>query len=70
MVQSKKQTTSKPKFAEVVISDNEAREMREAVTSRSRRNPYLKLSYPNGVTLILPADISIDQLRAYISITV
>ncbi len=47
MVQSKKQTTSKPKFAEVVISDNEAREMREG-----------------------GGDISIDQLRAYISITV
>lgn len=70
MVQSKKQTTSKPKFAEVVVGDNEAREVRETVTSRSRRNPYLKLSYPNGVSLILPADISIDQLRAYISITV
>ncbi len=69
MVQSKKQTTSKPKFAEVVISDNEAREMRESANSRSHRNPYLKLSYPNGVTLILPAGISIEQLRAYISIT-
>ncbi len=70
MVQSKKQTASKPKFAEVVIDDNEAKEMREAVTSRSRRNPYLKLNYPNGVTLVLPADVSIDQLRAYISISV
>lgn len=69
MVQSKR-TTSKPKFAEVVIGDNEAKEMREPVHARSHRNPYLKLSYPNGVTLILPADISIEQLRAYISITV
>lgn len=28
MVQSKKQLNSKPKFAEVVIGDNEAKEMR------------------------------------------
>ena len=69
MVQGKKQLNSKPKFAEVVIGD-EAKEMRESAKVRNRRNPYLKLSYPNGVTLILPADISIEQLRAYISITV
>ena len=70
MVQGKKQLNSKPKFAEVVIGDNEVKEMRESANARNRRNPYLKLSYPNGVTLILPADISIEQLRAYISITV
>nr|WP_297657143.1 hypothetical protein [uncultured Prevotella sp.] len=69
MVQGKR-TNSKPKFAEVVIGDNEAKEMRDSVNARSHRNPYLKLSYPNGVTLILPADISIEQLRAYISIKV
>ena len=67
MVQGKKQLNSKPKFAEVVIGDNEAKDMRE---STNVRNPYLKLNYPNGVTLILPADTSIEQLRAYISITV
>ena len=44
--------------------------MRESANVRNHRNPYLKLNYPNGVTLILPADISIEQLRAYISITV
>jgi len=66
MVQGKKQLNSKPKFAEVVIGNNEAKEMRESAKVRNRRNPYLKLSYPNGVT----ADISIEQLRAYISITV
>ena len=70
MVQGKKQLNSKPKFAEVVIGNNEAKEMRESANARNRRNPYLKLSYPNGVTLILPADISIEKLRAYISITV
>ena len=60
MVQGKKQLNSKPKFAEVVIGDNEAKEMRESAKVRNRRNPS-KLSYPNGVTLILPADISIEQ---------
>lgn len=69
MVQSKR-TNSKPKFAEVVIGDSEAKEMRESMNARNHRNPYLKLSYPNGVTLILPADTIIEQLRAYISITV
>ncbi len=30
MVQDKKQLSSKPKFAEVVIGDNEAKDMRES----------------------------------------
>ena len=30
MVQGKKQLSSKPKFAEVVIGDNEAKEIRES----------------------------------------
>ena len=30
MVQGKKQLNSKPKFAEVVIGDNEAKDMRES----------------------------------------
>ena len=44
MVQGKR-TNSKPKFAEVVIGDNEAKEMRESVNVCSRRNPYLNLNY-------------------------
>ena len=52
------------------VKVNEAKDMRESANVRNHRNPYLKLNYPNGVTLILPADISIEQLRAYISITV
>lgn len=51
MVQGKKQLNCKLKFAEVVIGDNEAKEMRESANARN----HLKLSYPNGVTLILPA---------------
>ena len=57
MVQGKKAfNNSKPKFAEVVIGDSEAKEMRVAANGRPSRSPYLKLVYPNGVTLILPAD--------------
>lgn len=46
MVQGKKQLNSKPKFAEVVIGDNEAKEMRESANVRNRRNPYLKCISP------------------------
>lgn len=35
-VQGKKQLNSKPKFAEDVISDNEAKEMRESANACSR----------------------------------
>ncbi|WP_254918958.1 hypothetical protein [Segatella copri] len=37
MVQGKKQLNGKPKFAEVVIGDNEAKEMRESANARNRR---------------------------------
>lgn len=37
MVQGKKQLSSKPKFAEVVIGDNEAKEMRESELIKSSR---------------------------------
>ena len=71
MVQGKKAfNNSKPKFAEVVIGDSEAKEMREAANGRPSRSPYLKLVYPNGVTLILPAATSVEQLRASIGKTV
>ena len=57
MVQGKKAlNNSKPMFAEVVIGDSEAKEMRVAANGRPSRSPYLKQVYPNGVTLILPAD--------------
>jgi len=53
-----------------VFGDSEAKGMRVAAKGRPSRSPYLKLVYPNGVTLILPADINVEQLRAYIGITV
>ena len=50
MVQGKKAfNNNKPKFAEVVIGDSEAKEMRVAADSRPSRSLYLKLVYPNGV---------------------
>lgn len=71
MVQGKKTfSISKPKFAEVVIGDSKTKEMRVAANGPPSRSPYLKLVFPNGVTLILPADTSVEQLRAHIGITV
>lgn len=71
MVQGKKAfNNSKPKFAEVVFGDSEAKEMSVAANGRPSRSPYLKMVYPNSVTLILPADTSVEQLRVYIGITV
>ena len=71
MVQGKKAfNNSKPKFSEVVFCDSEAKEMIVAANGRPSRSPYLKMVYPNGVTLILPADTSVEQLRVYIGITV
>lgn len=50
MVQGKKAfNNNKPKFAEVVIGDSEAKEMRVAANGRPSRSPYLKLVCPNGV---------------------
>ena len=60
MVQGKKAfNNSKPKFAEVVIDDS------VAANGRPSRSPYLKLVYPNGVTLILPADCVGMQYAAH-----
>ena len=42
MVQGKKLLNSKPKFVEVVIGDNGAKEMHESANARNHRNPYLK----------------------------
>ena len=42
MVQGKKTfNNSKPKFAEVVIGDSEAKKMRVAANGRPSRSPYL-----------------------------
>ena len=61
MVQGKKQLNSKPKFAEVVIGDNEAKEMRESANARNRRNPYLK-SRCKGTKLYLGTQYGIHRI--------
>ena len=40
MVQGKKQLSSKPKFAEVVIGDNEAKEMRESELINNKKRSH------------------------------
>ncbi len=40
MVQGKKQLNSKPKFAEVVIGDNEAKEMRESELINNKKRSH------------------------------
>lgn len=47
MVQGKKQLNSKPKFAEVVIGDNEAKKMREFA------NAYEVISHTNKEKYII-----------------
>ena len=44
MVQGKKQLNSKPKFAEVVIGDNEAKEMRES--AKISKSPLARMAVP------------------------
>ena len=43
MVQGKKQLNSKPKFAEVVIGGNEAKEMRESANARQPSQSLFKI---------------------------
>ena len=62
MVQGKKQLSSKPKFAEVVIGDNEAKEMRESDVDK--KSGYLRY---NGdiLNFIIHQRIQVFQIIAY-----
>lgn len=62
-----KKRESHPLFAEVKLSGDE---FRQSVPSQSSRVRYLKVIYPNDVTLILPGDISAHDLEEYIRIKV
>ena len=53
MVQGKKLLNSKPKFAEVVIDDNEAKEMRESAKVRNRRNQIGRASCRERVCVMV-----------------
>ena len=57
----------KPLFAEVNLTGDE---FKQSPSNHFQRSRFLKLVYPNGVTLILPGDISASQLEQYIRIKV
>ncbi len=50
-------------FARVRVTANDSQTNVKQSNSRSQ---YLKLAYPNGVTLTLPVDISSEMLCRYI----
>ena len=54
-----------PLFAEVKLTGDE---FRQSPSTHIQRSRFLKLVYPNDVTLILPGDISASQLEQYIRI--
>ena len=56
-----------PVFAEVKLTGEEFKPHPSNYAHRAR---FLKLVYPNNVTLILPGDISASQLEQYIRIKV
>jgi hypothetical protein len=62
-----KKQSSHPLFAEVNLTGDEFKQTPGRPMPRSR---FLKLVYPNDVTLILPVDISASQLEQYIRIKV
>ena len=62
-----KKQTKQPLFAEVNLTGDE---FRQSPSTHMQRTRFLKLVYPNGVTLILPGDISASQLEQYIHIKV
>ena len=59
-----KESRHKPMFADVLVSPPTIQS--EELSGKNRHPQYLKLVYPNGVTLILPGSISPDQLVEYV----
>ena len=62
-----KKQDKKPLFAEVELTGDE---FKHSPSNHIQRSRFLKLVYPNDVTLILPSDISASQLEQYIRIKV
>ena len=62
-----KKQSKQPLFAEVNLKGDE---LKQSPSSNATRRRFLKLVYPNDVTLILPGDISASQLEQYIRIKV
>lgn len=67
-----KKQTQKPLFAEVKLTDDEVRQQaaNNDCKKRDQRIPYIKLTYPNGVTLNLPTSIDVRLVEQYIRIKV
>lgn len=61
-----KESRHKPMFADVLVSPPTIQS--EELSGKNRHPQYLKLVYPNGVTLILPGSISPEQLVEYIKV--
>ena len=55
-----KRQNKQPLFAEVNLTGDE---FQQSPSSHMQRTRFLKLVYPNNVTLILPGDISVCQLE-------
>ena len=67
-----KKQTQKPLFAEVKLTDEDVRQQVSNSDNKQRdlRIPYIKLTYPNGVTLNLPTSIDVRLVEQYIRIKV
>ena len=67
-----KKQTQKPLFAEVKLTDEDVRQQVSNSDNKQRdqRIPYIKLTYPNGVTLNLPNSIDVRLVEQYIRIKV
>ena len=67
-----KKENEKPLFAEVKSCDDEVRQQATnkdyKQQQRDQRIPYIKLTYPNGVTLNVPSTIDIKMIEQYVRI--
>lgn len=64
MESKKKILNRQSAFADVVV---EPREKIQSESVRDVRSQYMKLLYPNGVTLILPVGVSPEVLMKYVN---
>ena len=58
-----------PMFAEVNV-ERQTKELPIRQERTKRRFTYIKLTYPNGVTLTLPSDTDPEMLAGYLRIKV
>ena len=67
-----KKQNEKPLFAEVKPNDDDVRQqaINKDYKQRDQRIPYIKLTYPNGVTLNVPTTIDIKMLEQCIRLKV